>query len=244
MIENTDYFINGKWWFDLLSITYGKGQFRVQLDDGSYKKILIPIEKFLKNESGYQIDQNWLIKQYGSIVTKFKKSVNTYKVFEDGMGSVSMAGLSGSPGQPGSAGSGDVSGNYFGPFIKSGTYGLEDISKNINTLKKLTKGGHITKINKDKKRIKKPLLSILKEDVSEADFLKKLYDFLDYPWSNNTDTNIVDIINEWRTDFTKTSSQRIQQYLKDLWKFNLFLIKNNCSDQFISNYMVIANIEN
>lgn len=243
MQVGTDVFINSKWWFDILSIKDGIVEVRVELVDGQWKKLQIDQDQFIKAECDcdWKISQEWLQKRFGGIVNKFKISKHTYSLFEDtsGMGGVAMAGLSGTPGVPGTSGSGDVGDRAFGPFIKRGTYGIEDLGKNIKTLKKLVKGGTL-----NKRGLKKPLLSILKEGSNEPDFLKSLYEFLDYPWSNDTDLSIISEINDWRPEFTKTSSQRIKQYLNDLWKINLFLIRNNCSDQFISQYMVIAGIAN
>lgn len=262
LIKGQEIFVNNKWWFDIVDIKDGKVHCKIEYVEGTpdnkkhYKIIKIDQNKFTKGDDQihWSIDETWMKKEFGSLVNRIIKSQNIYSLFEDaasagntgGMGAVSMAGLSGSPGVPGSAGSGDISGPALGPSVKyfpKGTYGISDLSKNIKQLRKLAKKGKLNKMG-----VKKPLLDVLKENseidtFSENDFKRKLYDFLDYPWERENELAIIDTINDQRPEFGNISSDRIIQYLQDLWKVNYSFIKSGCSDQFIDQLAIIGDIE-
>jgi hypothetical protein len=256
--------VNDKWFFDVKEVESDSIKARIKFREGinkphTYKVIKLDSKLFMdcteKNDIVYcRVNENELRRVIGGLVDRLIKEKDVYSIIENvaaaspgntgGMGAVSMPGLSGTPGVPGSSGSGDIGALLGGPAIKKGTYGLQDLSKGIKHMRKLAKNG-----KNNKNGIKKALLNVFKEsnDIdlqsTDNDYKRTLYQFLDYPYTNEYDIKFIEEINEWRPNFLEASSPRIKQYFKDLYAANETMIKNNCSDTFQNQILVLGEIE-
>lgn len=238
-------YVNNKWFFDVLESKDEQLLCRIKYKEAPnreyflYKTIKIDENLLLIEESNEiyitcKIDEKMLKNLYGSLIDRIIKESNPYKykMNEDGsdasntagMGSVSQPGLSGIPGVPGTAGSGDI---------------------NVGKNKQL-----MYTIPQKNSKLKKALMDILgmKEDLSnqtpetDTDYLKGVYEFLDYPWTIDTELNIIKEANKNRNNFTNVSPIRVSEYFKDLYNFNKSLINNNCSPEFINKFLLIAKV--
>lgn len=256
LIPGQQLYVNSKWFMDVKAIDNQDVKVRIKYSEGTEQKFIYKVIKLsqnlfmdptVKNGITYcRVNDNDLRKAIGGLVDRMAKEKDVYSLLEDaaGMGAVSMAGLSGVPGVPGTAGSGDIGNTLVSkPAIAAGTYGLEDLSKTAKYLRK-----HFKKGRKQKDGIKTPLLNVLKEanDVenknTDNDYKLTLYQFLDYPYDNEFDIKMVNVVNEWRPSFLEASAVRIKLYFSDLYKANKDLIKKNCTDQFINQIMVLGEI--
>lgn len=244
--------VNNKQYQDLLSDGGDTYEFRIKYKEGKfniYKNITIPKSIIKKNDIKHgivycTIDENSLRKQIGGMVNYIAKEDDISFLLEDaaGMGAVSMPGLSGIPGQIGSMGSGDIGKLVTKPAMKAGTYGLEDISKSLPTMKKLFK-----KSKKTKNGIKTPLLDVFKEnneiEETDNDYKKNILEFLDYPQNLDIEINFINIIEEEiREELLYVSTPRLVQYFKDLYNTNKNLIKRECSNDFENKLLLLSKI--
>lgn len=248
-------FINNKWYFDVKSIDGQDIKVRIKYYEGAnkdyflYKVIKLPVSLFKdvmldKFMVKVTVSEKDLKHQIGGLIDRLVKENDIMSIVED-MGAVSSPGMSGTPGVPGSAGSGDiVSFGGSSSVLPANSFGLDIIPKvNRKQLKKIMKKGHSTKNG-----IRKPLLNLLKEEVSsdvlasDNDYKLQLYQFLDYPADNDWDIKFINVINDWRASFLEASSQRIKQYFKDLYETNKALIKDKCSEWFQNNMIVLAEV--
>src|SRR5208283_4280458 len=148
-----------------------------------------------------------------------------------GMGAVSNPGLSGIPGVPGTAGSGDISTGIFGKKKKGKAFGYSKIPASTSNLKKALMS----------------TLGMKKEDLqvdaeTTSDYKKKLYDFLDWPWKNDTELETIEEINTNRKEFETCTPAIIKTYLKDMWDMNKSLIKSKCTSPFINQMMLCSEV--
>lgn len=90
-------------------------------------------------------------------------------------------------------------------------------------------------------------ISQFKESLTEsagnedAVYKEKLYSFLDYPWTNETDKKIAGALNSKRDTFSTAGVHEIEVYLKEFWASNEAQVKK-LSDDFISDFMVLTDI--
>lgn len=248
-------YLNSKFFLDVIEIDK-KITVRIKYKEGDffhYKNIDLPLSLF-KNCKGNDnfgliycnISAVELKKHIGGLVNKMIKEPNVYELFENatsavgantsGMGAVSNPGLSGVPGTPGTMGSGDVSTHF--------DFGLQKLpignKKHIDVLLKGKK--------KKKNKIKEPILNIinLKENIeidieSETDYKLQLFTFLDYPYNNDQDAEIIDSISKHREEFTIISSERIKTYLNLFYDLNKTFILANASEELINKLEVLKN---
>jgi len=248
-------FINNKWYFDVKNIDGQDIKVRIMYYEGAnkdyflYKVIRLPLSLFKdcvtdKFMIRCAVSEKDLKHQIGGLMDRLVKESDIMSIVED-MGAVSSAGMSGTPGVPSSAGSGDI-GSFGGgsSVLLANSFGLEIIPKvNRKQLKKIIKKGHNTKNG-----IRKPLLNLMKEEVSsdvlasDNDYKLQLYQFLDYPTDNDMDIKFIEVINDWRASFLEASSQRVKQYFKDLYKTNKALINDKCSEWFQNNIIILADV--
>ena len=93
----------------------------------------------------------------------------------------------------------------------------------INNLKQL-----INVIDKEKK-----------DETTDNEYKKLIFDFLDYPTDNDYDNKIIDVINKIRKTFVTSSSDVIKSYFKNLYELNKSYIKNKTSEWFQNNILII-----
>ena len=262
LVKGQELYVNNQWFFDvidkaenesiLVRIKYKEAPNREYVLNKIIKLPvnLLTIEEDCSSYLKCKIDLSKLKNLWGSLVDRIIKEKNPYilaSVNEDGsdggggvaastggntggMGAVSNPGLSGIPGVPGTAGSGDIA---------VGIYG-----------KKKVKGfSKIPASTGSRTNIKKALLKSLgiKEDLevteeTSNDYKKKLYDFLDWPWTKDSEIDLIKEINSNRDEFMKCSPVIIKEYLKNMWEMNKTLIKSNCSSQFINQIMICADV--
>ena len=243
-------FVNNKWYFDIVNIDDKNITVRIKYYEGTtkqyflYKNIKLPINIFTNCEKynfiyKCTIDNALLKKQIGGLIDRIVKEIDINTIIENvsGMGAVVSPGLSGTPGLPGTAGSGDISGT----ILPSNEYGLQIVPK--TNRKKIN---NILKKSKMKSLIKQPIINLFKEnldlEITENDYKRKLYEFLDYPTDNDWDIKFIIIINEWRPTFAEISNERIKEYFKILYKTNKSLIDTNCSEWFQNNILILSDI--
>ena len=247
-------YLNSKFFLDVIEIDK-KITVRIKYKEGNsyhYKNIDLPLALF-KNCKGNDelglvycsIPAIELKKHIGGLVNKMIKEPNVYEIFENavsagpgntaGMGAVSNPGLSGTPGVTGSMGSGDVSTHF--------DFGLQkhpiSNKKHLDVLMK-------NKSKKKKNKIKKPFLNTvnLSENIeidmnSENDYKLRLFTFLDFPYNNDKDQEIIDSIAEHRDEFTIISSERIKIYLNLFYDLNKTFILANASEELINELEVL-----
>lgn len=265
--------VNNKWFFDVVGINdtdktitvkffYKEGISRkyVLAKKIALPQSLITITETKDNVVYVKIDETQLKSKWGNIVNYIEKSPDIYKLIEsaDGMGAVSMPGLSGVVGQTGSAGSGDIS---YAPLpasvkpsdtllghstAKKGTYSLIDLSRSKKAIKK-SMGTNKSKVwDKTGNGIIRQLSysDIMKEnDTNDLSYKQILYDFLDYPFDNDYDNMVLAVLEEHRKNFINSSSPIIKDYMHNFFNANKSYIKRNCSKEFLNKILILADKE-
>jgi len=259
---NDQLYVNNKWYFDVKSIDGQDIKIRIKYFEGTnkqlflYKIIKLPLELF-KNIEDYKfvikctVIERDLKQQIGGLIDRLVKESDITQIVED-MGAVVSPGINSIPGMTGSAGSGDIASFGGTSVMPSNEFGLEILPKaNRKKIKKLLQGGSHTKNptkNGKSSIIKTPIINLFKEnneiDVlqSDNDYKLLVYQLLDYPADNEYDIKFIDVINDLRSNFLDTSSQRIKQYFKDLYNTNKTLIKDKCSEWFVNNILILGEI--
>lgn len=215
--------INNKWFFDVISINEANLVVRIKYKEAInreynlYKHILFPINTIESNEnlgiySSIKINEQKLKTVWGSLVDRLVKEYNpyNYKINEN----VSNPGFSGTPGLPGTAGSGDISSTTI-------------IANNSN----------IKKVMLDLIDLNETLES---DNMTEYDYKKLIYNFLDYPWELDIELDLCKEISNYRDEFLISSSVRIKDYFTNLNNINKALI-SKCSDIFQNNLIDLVN---
>lgn len=257
---NDQLYVNNKWYMDVTEIDSDNVKVRIKYYENPnnksyylYKNIKLPISIFSNfNEDSFIIKCIINEKEFkeiiGGLIDRIVKENDITKILEDaGMGAVVSPGLSGTPGLPGTSGSGDISGvSTTASVLPSNEYGLEiDTTLNKKIRKKMFKSKNAKRIN----IIKQPVL-ILKEQSEDIhnnntdnDYKTILYQFLDYPVDNDYDIKFIKIISKFRPLILNISTEILKSYFKNLYTTNKSLIIDNCSDWFINNMYILANIQ-
>jgi len=242
-------YVNNKWYFDIMDIKDGTVVIRIKYKENPkkdiflYRQIALDINLFkdIKEKSFIKtcnIDVIELKNIIGTLIDRIVKENDITAMFEDGMGSVSMAGVNSTPGMLGTAGSGDIT------TMPNNTIGFEIVTKDFKRINK--------KIKSKKKHnpiIKTPIINLQKEsffnnkekkdETTDNEYKKLIFDFLDYPTDNDYDNKIIDVINKIRKTFVTSSSDVIKSYFKNLYELNKSYIKNKTSEWFQNNILII-----
>ncbi len=266
LIKGQELYVNNQWFFDVLDkaenesilvkIKYKEAPNREYVLNKTVKLPinLLTIEEDCSTYLKCKIDLTKLKSLWGSLVDRIVKEKNPYAlpVNEDGgagggaaagggvacatagntggMGAVSNPGLSGVPGVPGTAGSGDIATGLFGKKKKGKAFGYSKIPASSSS--------NLKKALMNSLGMKKEELAVV--DETSSDYKKKLYDFLDWPWKNDTEIETISEINTNRKEFETCTPAIIKTYLKDMWDMNKSLIKGKCTSQFVNQLMLCA----
>lgn len=247
-----ELYVNNSWYWDIVSIDENKIEVRIKYKENNtynYKTIKLPKELFkdgskVDNVIHINIPKTELKKIIGNLVNRMIKEPNMYDIFENavaaspgnsaGMGAVANPGLSGTPGTTGSAGSGDISGHVDFGMQKLPAHNMKHINQIISKSKKKKKKKKKSK--KESYTIKQPIISIVEDiendAISDNEFKRQFFEFIDYPIDNGYDELAIDAINKNRPDFLTISSDRIKAYLSIFYKSNKSFIDNKTSDWF------------
>lgn len=243
-------YVNGKWYFDVLDVQDGTVVIRIKYKENprkevySYRPIALDANLFtnVQEKSFFKtcnIDNNQFKQVIGSLIDRIAKEGDISKIFEDGMGDVSMPGVNATPGMTGTSGSGDIS-----VFPKS-TLGFEIVSKDYKRIRKKMKTKASDAI------IKTPVINLtsvkesLEEEESTPDqtdneYKTLVFDLLDYPTDNDYDVKFIKVINKIRPTFVESSAETIKSYFRNLYTLNKTLIKNKTSEWFQNNILILA----
>jgi len=113
--------------------------------------------------------------------------------------------------------------------------GLEDLTNNKELIKKFLvsdKESKKSEIKLGNGVIKRPSLSIYYNNLSEAIddsnlYYQKVFEFLDYPYSDDIDVKLVEAINKERDKFLKVSVDRLKNYLEIFYNSNKSIIEKS-----------------
>ncbi len=84
------------------------------------------------------------------------------------------------------------------------------------------------------KELHNPYESKVNEDAGSQDYHKKLWEFLDHPWQEDNEIDLVNMIGQYRGDFKVNPPAPIQDYLKRLVNENGIMGRQGFSDAFMN----------